>query len=523
MSPLLTISVVVHNNALLTKNCIESILRYTDVPYRLVVTDNDSTDDTKGMLLRYAAEEKLELLTNAKNLGFSVPHRNVFANCDTEYFCALNNDLEVCKGWAQRMLSEFDMDPLVAEVGIKNACIALDDDGNGMPGHEAEYVEGSCAVVRVSAIRKLAGGLFDPEFRFAYYEDSDLSLRIRKAGLKIAVVDLPIVHVGAATSKIVKNADIEGFKLRNKHVFLDRWGSYLKGRIQKRVNRDRIVVKRAGARGDVIMATPVVRALRALYPKSVIVVSTACPDVFAGNPDVNDVLMPGAPLRPTDLILNLDMAYEARPMVHAMQAYADVCGVTLKDWKPCLFPTDTARIVAEQRLPYGPRYAIIHPGLIPGWVGRQWQPARFVPVVEALRSVGYKTVMVGGDETPAVKADIEFRGLAFSHLIGLMERAALFVGLDSMPFHVAQACGTPAVAIFGCVDPALRIVPGSRTIGVTAEGVGCLGCHNWLPAPRTVTNSCVRGKEHCMDKLGPADVIAAIQKLEGIPVEQEDV
>jgi ADP-heptose:LPS heptosyltransferase len=522
MSPLLTVSIVVHNNSLLTKNCIESVLKHTDVPYHLVVTDNDSSDETHGMLLQYAAEEKLELRTNPKNLGFSVPHNKVFESCETEYFCVLNNDLEVVKGWAQKMIEQFS-DPKVAEVGIKGTCIALDEEGNGVPGKEPEYVEGSCALVKTSMIKALAGGLFDPAYRFAYYEDSDLSLRIRDAGFKIAVVDLPIIHVGAATARIVKNVDLEGYKLRNKHIFMARWGVYLKGRIEKRVIRDRIVVRRGGARGDVIMTTPIVRELRRMYPKSVIVVSTVCPDVYAGNPDVNDVTMNGIPLRPTDMNYNLDMAYEVRPDVHVMKAYADVCGVTLTDWKPCLFPSDTARVVALQRLPAGPKYAIIHPGLIPGWVGRQWPPAKFIPVVEALRTMGYKTVMVGGEETPGIRADIEFRNLPFSHLIGLMERASLFVGLDSMPFHVAQACGIPSVALFGCVDPSLRIVPGSRTIGVTAEGVGCLGCHNWLPAPRTVTNQCIRGKEHCIDKLDPVDVIAAIQKLEGVPVGQEEV
>ena len=70
-------------------------------------------------------------------------------------------------------------------------------------------------------------------------------------------------------------------------------------------------------------------------------------------------------------------------------------------------------------------------------------------------------------------------------------------------------------------DARLRIVPGSRSIGVVAEGVGCLGCHHWLPSPRTVTNQCARGKEHCMDKLDPVDVIAAVRQLEGIPAEEE--
>lgn len=511
----LTISIAVHNNRELTRRCIESILKYTDISYRLVVTENASTDGTREMLYDYAAREVLELRAKEQNTGFSRPHNEVFAGCESDYFCVLNNDLEVCPRWASTMLQEFDKDPKVAEVGIKGTCIALDEDGNGVPGHEAEYVEGSCAMVKTAMIRgHLEAGLFDPVLRFAYYEDSDLSLRIRKAGLRIALVDIPIFHQGGATARIVKGVDIEGYKIRNKHIFLDRWGSYLKSRVEKRVTKDRIVVRRGGARGDVILTTPIVRALRKLYPKSVIVVSTVCTDVYSGNPDVNEVSMQGVPLKATDLTYNLDMAYENRPMVHAIQAYADVVGIKVDDWKPALYPTDTARIVAEQRMPEGPKYALIHPGLIPGWVGRQWPALRFVNVVEALKARRYRTVMIGDEGTPGIRTDLEYRNIPFTHLVALMERASLFVGLDSMPFHVAQACGIPAVAIFGSVDPALRIIPGSKSIGVVAGDVGCLGCHNWLPAPRTVTNSCIRGKEHCMDKLDPADVIAAIDTLE---------
>ncbi len=277
--------------------------------------------------------------------------------------------------------------------------------------------------------------------------------------------------------------------------------------------KDKIVVRRAGARGDVIMTIPVVRALRKKFPKSSIVVSTTCTDVYAGNPDVSEVTLREPNTKSTDLIFNLDMAYEKRPLVHPIQAYADVCGVEILDWRPTLYPNDTSRILAEKRLPSGQKYAIVHPGNIPGWAGRQWSPARFQLVVAQLKLRGYKTVLIGSDGTPTVGTDLDYRNVAFSHMVALMERASLFVGLDSMPFHVAQACDVPAVAIFGCVTPELRIIPGARSVGAVAPGVGCLGCHTWLPAPRTVTSSCIRNSNACMEKLGPGEVLEALDRL----------
>ncbi len=197
---MLTISVAVHNNWHLTKKFLESIFNLTTVPYRLVVTDNASTDETTEALRALAAEEKIELVRNEKNLGFSEPHRRAFATCPGEFFAVLNNDLVVCQGWAEEMLVEFQKDEKVVQVGLKRSCCALDNEGTGGPGEDVEYLEASFMIVRAPEIRLLRGGLFDPMYQFAYYEDSDLSLRIRQAGLKLAAVDLPITHLGAATT-----------------------------------------------------------------------------------------------------------------------------------------------------------------------------------------------------------------------------------------------------------------------------------------------------------------------------------
>lgn len=511
---MLTISVAVHNNWHLTKRFLESIFSFTTVPYRIVVTDNASTDETPAELTKLAAEEKIELIRKDKNTGFSEPHRAAFEACQGDFFAVMNNDLVVCQGWAEEMLIEFEKDEKVAQVGLKRTCCALDNEGTGIPSNdEPEYLEASLMIVRVSAIRALKGGLFDPYFQFAYYEDSDLSLRIRAFGLKIKQVDLPITHLGAATARTVKDVDLAGYQLRNKHLFRHRWGDYLKGRVANRVAKDRIVVRRGGARGDVIMTTPIVRALRKKYPKAHIVVSTACTDVFANNPDVSEVTLQGPPFRQTDLVYNLDMAYENRPLIHPMEAYAEICDVKVEDWRPQLYAGDTARILAERRLPSGPKYAVIHPGMIPGWAGRQWPVQRFSDIVGKLKARGWKTVVIGDAGTPQVGADLDYRNIAFAHTVALMERAHMFVGLDSMPFHMAQACDVPAVGLFGCVTPELRIAPGARAVGVVAKGVGCIGCHTWLPGPRTVTNSCIRNTNACMEKLTGDEVLEAIDRL----------
>lgn len=51
---------------------------------------------------------------------------------------------------------------------------------------EVDFLAGSVLMLRRSAVQE-AGGLFDPDY-FMFYEDSDLSLRLRKAGHQLAIV-----------------------------------------------------------------------------------------------------------------------------------------------------------------------------------------------------------------------------------------------------------------------------------------------------------------------------------------------
>ena len=51
---------------------------------------------------------------------------------------------------------------------------------------EVRFLAGSVLMLRRSAVLQ-AGGLFDPDY-FMFYEDSDLSLRLRRVGLKLAIV-----------------------------------------------------------------------------------------------------------------------------------------------------------------------------------------------------------------------------------------------------------------------------------------------------------------------------------------------
>ncbi len=264
-----------------------------------------------------------------------------------------------------------------------------------------------------------------------------------------------------------------------------------------------IIVKRLGAQGDVILTTPVIRALRRQRPAARILVVTRHPEVFFGNPDVDQILETWNEARDRQVTIDLDMSYETMPGQHIVAAYAGRCGLTIQesDWRPSLYFDRISKYKVEEILPPGKRYAVLHPGLIAGWAGRQWPVERFVDVAARLRAGGLEVVLVGSKDDPALPVDYDIRGIGFQELCAVMHRATAFLGVDSMPFHVAQAFAIPSTVIFGSIRPELRIIPGLPVRPVRVAELACLGCFHRQLGDARVISSCPEDHERCMKDL----------------------
>lgn len=105
------------------------------------------------------------------------------------------------------------------------------------------------------------------------------------------------------------------------------------------------------------------------------------------------------------------------------------------------------------------RYVHLHPAS--RWSFKCWPSARMAELVDALAADGRQIVISGapgGDEQAMVEAilaasksrPLNLCGqLSLKELAALTAQAALFVGVDSAPMHIAAAVGTPVVALFG--------------------------------------------------------------------------
>ena len=104
--------------------------------------------------------------------------------------------------------------------------------------------------------------------------------------------------------------------------------------------------------------------------------------------------------------------------------------------------------------------ALLAPGA--GWGAKQWPAANFAALARELRDRGFDVAVNAArrDNELANRVVVESNGAArlivcnVAGLLALTRRAALAVGGDTGPIHLAAALGIPLVALFGPTDPA---------------------------------------------------------------------
>jgi heptosyltransferase-1 len=116
------------------------------------------------------------------------------------------------------------------------------------------------------------------------------------------------------------------------------------------------------------------------------------------------------------------------------------------------------------------QFAIINPGA--GWGAKCWPAERYAEVASALGKQGiFSLVNAGPGERELAQAvcagseqTCKTIECSLGQLIALARRAALFIGGDTGPMHLASALNVPVVAIFGPTDPGRNGPYGGRFV-----------------------------------------------------------
>jgi ADP-heptose:LPS heptosyltransferase len=264
------------------------------------------------------------------------------------------------------------------------------------------------------------------------------------------------------------------------------------GSVLENLRREgRAAIIRLRSLGDCVLTTPAMEILKRARPdlRVAVMVEDRFRDIFEGNPDVEELLPPRlAALRGwrPDLCLNFHggarsawmtalsgaryragfghfrypLAYNVRipraqeilgveRKVHTAEHLASAMfylGADVGKVPRAKLATQEGR---RKRLPH----CIVHP--VAATAEKTWRADGFLAVAEHLKSRGLETVFIGGagDDLSPFRAYRTVAGAPLSEIKALLAGAALFVGNDSGPAHMAAAFGVPSIVIFGPSDP----------------------------------------------------------------------
>lgn len=357
---------------------------------------------------------------------------------------------------------------------------------------EREMATGCCLAIRKSLFDYVGG--FDNRYKIGYWEDSEINMAVRELGYKVVIEPKSIVWHRLSHAKVGKHPYAEA----NRQLFMNKWVT--SGRLRRLVKAKmstniykikKILVKRMGANGDVLIAAGVLPLLKKKFPDAQIHFSTYCPEILYDNPFVDKIISEqeaNQNQHKYHYVVDLDGAYERRPLVPFTNAYAEEAGFQAKDMEFFL-RADAVDLGLEN-------YVVIHAGMT-AWPGRNWHGEKFEKIAKKLLDTGQNVVCIGVGSDRPVTCTADVRGkLSIHQTAGVIAKSRLFIGIDSMPMNMAQVLNVPGVAFFGCIDPKSRIFRKNMT-GVTADDLQCLGCHHRQLAPRTSLDQCETGTFDC--------------------------
>jgi GT2 family glycosyltransferase len=214
----LSIVIPTYNGLYHLQRCLPSVRQLAPPGTQIIVVDDASTDGTASWLREHYPE--VELISLATNQGFCRA-ANLGLECARgDIVELLNNDTEVCPGWADAALRHF-ADPTIGSVAP--LVLRMDDpseiDSCGQDYHLCGWAiargyrqrlqpqhlvrrdvfgpSGSSGFYRRAVLDRTGGFLPDYE---AYLEDTDLAFRLRWAGYRcIYEPDARVFHRGSAS------------------------------------------------------------------------------------------------------------------------------------------------------------------------------------------------------------------------------------------------------------------------------------------------------------------------------------
>jgi GT2 family glycosyltransferase len=207
---MVSVLITTYNSAQYLQSCLDSVLRQTYQPLEVIVVDNASKDETRGILTQV---QGIRVFHNPKNLGFAAAQNQAARSATGQWVLSLNPDVILSPNFISELVAKGEIDanigtvcgkllrwnpsaeqPLTKIIDSTGIYFRPDlrhlDRGADQPDtgqyQRDEYVfgaTGAAALYRRAMLDDIAveGEYFDEQF-FAYREDADLAWRAQLRG-----------------------------------------------------------------------------------------------------------------------------------------------------------------------------------------------------------------------------------------------------------------------------------------------------------------------------------------------------
>lgn len=229
-----------------TIECLESIRKQRYKDYEVVLVDNGSEEQYFKKLKSYVLKfkKRIRLFRLKKNIGFTGGSEYGLEKSRGNYILFLNNDTLVDKNFIIELLKPFknyenvgatvpkllfykDGNTKKLQHGgsrltyygmVKDEGIGKTDSRKFSKEKEDGCITGACFMISRKVFDKLDEGFC--RFYFTYFEEVDLSWRMRSSGFKIIYAPKSVVyHKGSVSIKVNRKISTQDmFSIRNKYL-----------------------------------------------------------------------------------------------------------------------------------------------------------------------------------------------------------------------------------------------------------------------------------------------------------------
>jgi GT2 family glycosyltransferase len=244
-APIVSVVVLTRNGLDLTRECLRTLLAVDYPDLHVIVIDNGSRED-EAAPVRAEFGDRVEATSTPEPLGFCRGNNLGIRRAldqGSAYVLLLNNDTTVEPDFLRPLVELMESEPRIGVAGpkiLRHADPSRVDSVGGdlnlwiarhvhfhrpyaQPRTDLTFIHGCAFMLRREALEEV--GLLDEDY-FAYWEEGDYCMRLRRAGWRIACQPASVIyHKVAQTNRFLSNFYIY-YMIRNGFLFMRKNGRW---------------------------------------------------------------------------------------------------------------------------------------------------------------------------------------------------------------------------------------------------------------------------------------------------------